>query len=142
MLTYKTKTADDGRLKHNPHEQEALRLLYEQKVGMGSLRDTILCNILHCSFRQDELSPKEKLLQDLVIENQELTEMIVDTLFQWFGTSVGSNVMEKFLGDVKKTPDQTPEEKLIFGTLQRQWDEEEEKLKEEAETIRIENKGF
>lgn len=61
---------------------------------LGAIKNQILCMDVTSDNYQIIASP-EKLQADILRDNEKIVDIVLATLFQWFGTSVGSVEMQK-----------------------------------------------
>jgi len=91
-----------NRLIHDKREQLPLDYLSHSSLPrwlnrLDMIKATLLCmDKSHPNF--ESLTSEKKLLVDKLLENEEVVDIVLCTIFQWFGTCVGSSD----IGDIIK----------------------------------------
>jgi len=93
------------RLEHDKREQLGLEYLMDYRGASGYqtqlelIKEVLFCmNKNHYNYQRLHLT-KKKLVEKL-IENEEVVDIVMCTLFQWFGTIVGSSDIKKLLDEI------------------------------------------
>ena len=70
-------------------------------VDINTIKDYILCmNLNHINY-ESLLESRKQLIKKL-IKNEEIVNIVLFTVFQWFGTSVGKYEIGKLLDKIRK----------------------------------------
>ena len=93
-----------SRLKHDKREQIPLEYLAQKAHprfynNLDMLKELLLCfDKLHHNYQH--LSEGKKKLADKLSENEEIVNITVCTLFQWFGTNCGSCDIREIIKEI------------------------------------------
>ncbi len=72
-------------------------------VSLTDIKEHILCmDTNHQNY--DCLPDEKKKLVKLLLEHEDVIGIVLFTLFQWFGSSVGQDEVGRLLDELRKTP--------------------------------------
>lgn len=88
-------------------EQYPVEWLFKDRTSSGyfsnfdMIKGNILCmNQSHSNYHGMDDKDKKKAIT--LIEHQDIVDMVLLTLFQWFGTNVGKNEIGKLMDEIRK----------------------------------------
>ena len=76
------------------------RILNGYPSGLDMIKDAILCmDKGHGNYQT--LTDDKKAMVDELLKNENVVDVVIMTLFQWFGTSVGKSDVGTLLDDIR-----------------------------------------
>ena len=105
MIDLKEITINKHRLDTEPTEQKCIDWLNDdtmdsRKINLESLKEDILC-MTRYRTNYDVIDDNTKQQVEKLCQNEEVVDIVLATIFQWFGSMVGNYNMNKLICDSK-----------------------------------------
>lgn len=106
MLNKAIKLAMNPNRLDNNIEARGLEWLFSDRTvngypsGLDMIKDAILCmDKSHGNYQQ--LTDDKRPVVDKLLKNEDIVDIVIVTLFQWFGTNVGKNEIGELLDEIR-----------------------------------------
>ena len=106
MLNKAIKLAMNPNRLDNNIEARPLEWLFSDRAvngypsGLDMIKNAILCmDKSHGNYHQ--LTDDKKPVVDKLLKNEDVVDIVIVTLFQWFGTNVGKNEIGELMDEIR-----------------------------------------
>lgn len=107
LLEYAKDRSINAERLYDENEQDTLDWLLKNRAAMSHepwfelIKGSILCmDTTHINYQNS--SAECKTLVDKLLKNEEVVDVVLITLFQWFATNVGFHTMKQLLKDIEE----------------------------------------